>query len=465
MRARSTLAIASLLLLHVVDSPTSARAQSQTTAPTEQLAQMLAETLEGARASAPKQAPASFPLEYRSIDGTDNNLAHRRWGAARTALVRTTTLDYANGVDAPAGSERPSAREVSNAVVWQERSMPNSVDASDFVWQWGQFLDHDLDLAPTASPAESFDVEVPEGDAYFDPNATGRAVIKLDRSEYRMIHGVREQMNVITAFIDASNVYGSDPRRARELRTLDGSGRLKTSPGDLLPFNVHGFDNAPDRDPTLFLAGDVRANEQVGLTAMHTLFVREHNFWADTVRSVSPRLSDDEIYETARAMVAAEMQAITYREFLPVILGRNALSKYRGYDPSVNAGIANVFATSSYRFGHSMLSPQLLRLDENNDSIPAGPLSLASAFFNPEEISEHGIEPLLRGLSRQRAQTVDAFVVDEVRNFLLARQVPAARPRRAQHPAWARPRLAELQPGARRLRSAEADQLRADQPP
>ena len=87
----------------------------------------------------------------------------------------------------------------------------------------------------------------------------------------------RQQINEISAWIDASNVYGSDLERATALRTLDGTGRLKTSAGNLLPFNTEGFANAGGSGPTLFLAGDVRANEQIGLTAMHVLFMREHN--------------------------------------------------------------------------------------------------------------------------------------------------------------------------------------------
>ena len=45
----------------------------------------------------------------------------------------------------------------------------------------------------------------------------------------------RQQFNLITGFIDASNVYGSDLARADWLRANDGTGKLKTSAGDLLP--------------------------------------------------------------------------------------------------------------------------------------------------------------------------------------------------------------------------------------
>ncbi len=63
-----------------------------------------------------------------------------------------------------------------------------------------------------------------------------------------------------------------------------------------------------------------------------------------------------------------------------------------------------------------MLSPVLRRLDSSNQSI--GDLSLANCFFNPTEISGPGIECYLRGLARQVDQTVDCYLVDDVRNFL-----------------------------------------------
>jgi hypothetical protein len=214
-------------------------------------------------------------------------------------------------------------------------------------------------------------------------------------------------------------VYGSDPTRAAALRTLDGTGRLKTSSGNLLPFNTGGLPNEGGPAPTLFVAGDVRANEQVGLTSMHTLFVREHNRQARIIHHRVPDLNGDQIYERARARVGALIQVITYNEFLPILLGPDALKPYTGYDPSVNAGIGNVFSTAAYRLGHSMLSPELLRLNKKGKPIPEGNLALRDAFFSPWRITnERGIEPLLRGLARNRAQKVDAYIIDDVRNFL-----------------------------------------------
>ncbi|MEM7018877.1 MAG: peroxidase family protein [Pseudomonadota bacterium] len=306
----------------------------------------------------------------------------------------------------------------------QNDSLPNPVNASDMLWQWGQFLDHDIDLTDGVEPEEPANITVPAGDPFFDPTGVGTAVINLNRSIYDAATGTdannpRQQLNEITAWIDASNVYGSDSERADALRTLDGTGRLKVSEGNLLPFNTSGLANAGGNSASLFLAGDVRANEQIGLLAMHTLFVREHNRLATNIAQDNPNLDGNQIYERARKIVGAQMQVITYREYLPLLLGRNGLSPYRGYRENVDASIANIFSTAAYRYGHSALSPTLLRLDQNGNEISEGNLQLRDAFFSPQRLStEGGIEPVLRGLASQICQNIDPFVIDEVRNFL-----------------------------------------------
>jgi peroxidase len=366
------------------------------------------------------QAPAQFPGEFRTIDGWGNNLLHPWFGAVGTEMVRKERIAYGDGIgDMPARADGPSPRLVSNLIVAQPGDMPNSAGASDFLWQWGQFIDHDFTETPVADPAIPMDIPVPAGDLWFDPQNTGTEVIRFDRSASTVVDGVHQQLNNITAFIDGSVVYGSEEDRARELRTNDGTGMLKTSAGGLLPFNVNGFHNAPtDHDPSFFLGGDIRANEQIALAAMHTLFVREHNHHAQRLRDRHPGFSGDEIYEHARAIVAAEIQVVTYRDFLPMLLGPGAIPPYQGYRPEVDAGASNLFAAAAFRVGHTMLSPTLRRLDENNQPIAAGHVPLADGFFNPQPIIDEGIDPVLRGLASQRAQAIDVHIIDDVRNFL-----------------------------------------------
>jgi len=362
--------------------------------------------------------------EFRTIDGSENNIQNNEMGAIFIQLQRILNPEYADGISSLAGENRPSAREISNIVNIQEELILNDLHATDYLWQWGQFLDHDISLTEGTDPVELSDIEVPIGDIYFDPEGTGNAVITFNRSIYDKSTGIdinnpREQLNEITSWIDASNVYGSDEERAIALRTNDGTGKLKTSDGNLLPFNVEGLPNAGGDSNTLFLSGDVRANEQVGLTALHTLFVREHNRLAEEIAEEKPEFIGDRIYEEARRFVGALMQTISFNEFLPALVGPGGISPYSGYNTNVNANIINSFSTAAYRFGHSSLSPTLLRLDSGNEVISEGNLPLRDAFFSPQRIiDEGGIEPLLRGLAKQYSQAVDPFVIDDVRNFL-----------------------------------------------
>ncbi|OHB48290.1 MAG: hypothetical protein A2Y10_04185 [Planctomycetes bacterium GWF2_41_51] len=361
--------------------------------------------------------------EYRTYDGTNNNLKHPEWGSTGIQLLRTEPDDYADGISEPAGKNRPSPRVISNIVIDQDGSMPNTFGRSDYIWLWGQFIDHDLDLTNNAVPPEPFDIVVPPGDPVFDPNDNGGVVIPLNRSEYEPNSIPRQQINALTAWLDASMVYGSDITRANWLRTFSG-GRLKVTSseyGDLLPYNDGTVPNGGGMGTNLFVAGEVRANENANLMAIHTLFVREHNRLANQISAACPSLTDEQIYQKARKIVGGEIQVITFKEFLPALLNGDEPNEYKGYNPKVNPGIANVFSTAAFRLGHSAISPEVLRIDENMQVIPDGNLGIVEAFFNPEAISEEGgIEPILRGLANQLHQEIDSFVIDELRNNLFS---------------------------------------------
>jgi len=230
----------------------------------------------------------------------------------------------------------------------------------------------------------------------------------------------RQQVTDISAFLDGSMIYGCDATRANALRAFTG-GRLKTSAGNLPPLNTAGLPNANDAgifpDDQLFLAGDVRANENLELTAIHTLFLREHNLLAGAIAAANPGLTDEQIYQRARRLVIAEVQVITYREFLPALLGPNPLRPYTGYSPDVNPGISTEFSTAAYRIGHTLINDDVEFLDNDGVEIRDG-LPLAFAFFNPQPLKETGPDPLLKYLATDNAQEVDTQLVDSLRNFL-----------------------------------------------
>ena len=366
--------------------------------------------------------------EIRAFDGAGNNLSQPDWGAALTHLGRIGPADYDDSVSTLAGASRPSARLISNIVSNQDEgvSLPNSFGGTDFVWQWGQFLDHDIGL--TEGTEEEANITVPSGDIFFDPTSTGTAIISFNRALFDTDTGTsvispRQQDNEITAWIDGSQVYGHTNERAAALRVGADSPYLAASAGNLLPFNTSGQANAAAfvTDPaSLFLAGDVRANEQIGLAVMHTLFVREHNRLAAIIEAQRPEASGEEVFQATRRLVVAKLQKITYEEFLPALLGTNALPAYSGYKDNVFPGLFNEFSAAAFRLGHSMLNEELLRLDASGDEIAGGHLSLRNSFFTAPSIliSEGDLDPILRGLASQPHQRVDAKVITDIRNFL-----------------------------------------------
>jgi peroxidase len=171
----------------------------------------------------------------------------------------------------------------------------------------------------------------------------------------------KQQINQITAFIDASNVYGSNDQDAHDIReTNTKNGKLKVHttrkyPKGLPPFNLDtNMDCQRDNATTVgcFLAGDYRANEQLALLAMHNLWLRQHNRLVDMLKRVNPKWSAEQLYQEARKIVGAQMQVITYQDWLPIILGpvgMKMLGKYKKYDPKVDPTVTNEFATAAFR--------------------------------------------------------------------------------------------------------------------
>ena len=366
--------------------------------------------------------PVSPLLEFRTIDGSGNTTGDA--GSTGSIFLRRSPVAFADGISAPAGGARLSPREVSNLVAAQTTDMPDAGNRTDFLWVWGQFLDHDLNL--TRQSGDPFPFSIPAGDPFFDPFNTGTQEMMVTRSTEAPGTGTgvdnpRCFRNMITAFVDGSNVYGSDQERADALRTFSG-GLLATSEGNFPPYNTANLevDTIGPQDPTsIFLCGDVRANENVALLSVHTLFVREHNYWATRLATQFPEWDDEQLYQMARKIVSAEIQVVTYNEFLPAILGPDPLPAYQGFDESVDPGIDVLFATAAYRIGHTMVSPTFLRLDADGQIIPEGNLELRDGFFRPDLlVTEGGVDPVLRGLALDRMQSVDTRVIDDLRNFL-----------------------------------------------
>lgn len=167
---------------------------------------------------------------------------------------------------------------------------------------------------------------------------------------------VEHPLNTLPSALDLVAVYAPNALRSHELLEIDQIGavtnKLKTSAGNLLPLNTRGFVNAPDTSTRFFLAGDHRANEHPVLTALHTLFVREHNTLIDEIKQRVPSLPPRLVYEHARVLNVAQFQKIVYEEFYPAII-KKPLPRYTGFRPRVNPTLSDIFSAAR-RFGLSI---------------------------------------------------------------------------------------------------------------
>ena len=388
-------------------------------------------------------------LKYRTYDGTCNNLFFPLNGAALTPLSRLLPSEYEDGLSDPVGHHQavtgevlsmawPSPRLISWKVV--KNSSVSVASLTHMVMQWGQFLDHDLDLSPVfdvdcgcSFSKECIPISVSGPDGSFGENTTNAGTcLRFSRSipACRLESEVtlsRNQINQVTSYIDASQVYGSSRELALSLRLMQGGllkqgGRLESNKGNL-PFQ----EERPDKGVLpFFVAGDKRANEQTGLTVMHTLWLREHNRIARKLAAMNRCWDDERLYQETRKIVAAQMQKITYYDFLPTILGEYTstyIPAYTRYNKFVDATIPNSFSAAVFRFGHSLIRDKLLRLDENFTALSIGHLDLSKAFFNPLSYFESfGTDAIARGLMTDVSNPVDEFLNEVLTTNLFSEQ-------------------------------------------
>ena len=367
--------------------------------------------------------------ENRSISGYGNNLLNKEWGAAHSQVLRISSVNYADGISKVNDSNLPIPREISNKLFEQNESIKDLTNLSDFIWVFGQFIDHDITLVE-GNELEQVVLDIPADDEYFPTDAhifTSRNL--SDPGTGTSIDNPRQYINAISSFVDGSAIYGSSEKRANWLRSFN-NGKLKVSDGDLLPWNtVTGNPNDEvDLDSSFmaddtrslnkyFVAGDVRANENPLLTGLHTVFVREHNRLCDKILSEHSTWNDERIYQRARKILGAYIQNILFYEFLPAL--GVYLPEYQGYSNRMNPGISNVFSAAAFRIGHTLINSDLLRMDNDGEDISSGSIRLKDAFFNPQAILlAGGIDPFFKGMGTQVMQKMDCKVISDLRNFL-----------------------------------------------
>ncbi|XP_031426881.1 eosinophil peroxidase-like [Clupea harengus] len=416
--------------------------------------------------------------QYRTTTSVCNNRKFPRRGSSNTPFLRLLPAEYQDGVNLPQGWDPmlqrngallPLVRLVSNRIL----STANEDVVSDSLYThlitiFGQWTDHDLTFTPHSPSISSFDsgincdascehtepcfpINIPPRDMSFGWNSDEcipffRSSPACGTGNTGHIFGaakVREQLNALTAFLDVGQVYGADEGLARDLRDLTtDSGLLRVNDRfsdngrELLPFSRMKdmcanrgriTNDAKAEDVPCSIAGDSRVDENIGLSSMHTMMMREHNRLARALAKLNPKWSGEILYQEARKIMGGYLQVITFRDYLLHIVGPDIfngpeIGPFPGYDENVDPSISNVFATAAFRFGHLAIQPYMFRLDENYLDHQKWPsVLLHKNFFVPWRlVFEGGIDPVIRGLVGRQAKlnTQDHMMHDELRERL-----------------------------------------------
>ncbi|XP_058057082.1 chorion peroxidase-like [Anopheles bellator] len=407
--------------------------------------------------------PCDPHAKYRSFDGTCNNPVPSRssWGAAGFPFERLLPPAYEDGVwsarahSSATGRPLASARTVS-VTVFPDNDRPDP-KFNLLMMQFGQFVSHDITRSVSvrsgkdeiqccssdhsaALPAEQahfacLPIEVSPDDPFYSKfgiRCLNFVRLALARDgECRVGYG--KQVDVITHFIDASMVYGSDRETADSLRTFSG-GRLRSvfpSGDELLPSESRPGACEPWAK-VCFRSGDDRTNQIISLTGVHVLFLREHNRLAAGLARVNPHWDDERLYQEARRIVVAEVQKIFYNDYLPEVMGHAMVEQYGlldnpdghsdSYSAEVRPLVFNELSGAAYRFGHSTVNGAFLiqHRDRRSELVP-----IQDVFLNPSRLLQRSFfDDLLFSLIDEPQQQVDDSITHGLTRLLFAGRLP-----------------------------------------
>ncbi|KAK6617631.1 hypothetical protein RUM44_005219 [Polyplax serrata] len=403
--------------------------------------------------------------KYRTFDGSCNNLINPGWGTANMPYGRLVRPKYADQIRQPTisvtGKPLPPARTLSVELFPDVKIDDNRFTLATM--QWGQLITHDMSLAsgstlaeqragmccgPDASsqgtlnyqngPQECFPIEVPPNDPL--SKNLGQQCMTFSRTRTDQQLGCpskrksAEQISVVSHWIDGSMVYGSDDQTAQSLRAFRKGKLLSEYRGgrEWLPTNVnrsmvceglsqHGVGSC-------YAAGDIRVNQNTQLTVLQVLLLREHNRIAKKLAEMNPHWSDETVYQETRKIVIAEIQHITYYEWLPILLGYKNLLEHgiiyhsehayiNDYNQHVDPSVLNEHATAAFRLFHTNIQGFLDLITENRYN--HGSIRLSDHYNDPTVLEEsNNFDDLTRGLSSQPQRATDKFHTSEITDFL-----------------------------------------------
>jgi hypothetical protein len=269
----------------------------------------------------PGQRPPLGVSHFRTADGSWNNLADPKEGAAFTRFLRNVELS----VTCPdKRMDTPNPRTISLELLARpddEDGKPK-VETVPFLnllaGSWIQFMNHDWinhgDTDPNAFIRVPLCTDDPASRRYQQAEL---AIGKTQQDPTRRPQGepaCTSFINEVTHWWDGSQIYGSDQATQDRLRSRE-MGKMNLRDDSLLPLEL-----STDVEDTAF-----RRNWWVGLSMLHTLFVREHNAICDMLYDAYPTWDDNRLFNVARLINAGVMAKIHSIEWTPAILPNQTL--------------------------------------------------------------------------------------------------------------------------------------------
>jgi hypothetical protein len=269
--------------------------------------------------------PGSDPVGARTLNGTHNDLHDPLMGSIGCPFGRNVPLPHAYP-EPPAQIMEPSPRLVSQRLLTREYFQP-ATTLNLLAAAWIQFEVHDWFRHPIDDKSHPWDIPLEEQDPW-----ANRGVMTINRTASDPSPDRSSPPTYLaqdTHWWDGSQLYGGTPAFAEELRSRD-KGQLKIDRLGLVP-----------REVEKLLHKDVAPNFWVGLSILHSLFMREHNAICERLASLYPRMCDQELYDKARLINAALMAKIHTVDWTPAIID---------HPTTVRAMRANWFGLLGERF-------------------------------------------------------------------------------------------------------------------
>jgi Ca2+-binding RTX toxin-like protein len=425
---------------------------------------------------------AQDPNFIRDASGYGNNADNPTWGTAGYQFIRLTDPHYTDG-EAGIRQTALTPREISDILSNQdndgdgiEESIVNAFGGTSLLTFFGQYFDHGLDFVAKGQPgsvaigSDTFPINAPRSNIVPGTGVDGIPAQYINHAspyiDQNQAYGSHDAITdvlrrwevgsdgspVQTAYLLAGDVDSDGYTLLPTLYDIRANYRIMTDGGELTSSDIGNYEGTgqpllidfipkfvtlPDGTESLdldldqighyFVTGDGRANENVMLTSIHTIWHRNHNYWVDELKDrTNNEWTEEEYFQAARMRNIAEYQRVVFTEFTTAMAGGFDDAEehgFEGYDPDVDASISVEFAQAAYRFGHSMLNETVSYTDENGD---LQEVSLVQAFLNPAQVINLGVGNLLAGSVQVEHQAIDENVVNALRNQLVGRPLDLA---------------------------------------